>query len=215
MTGIEDQRTAWAEDARTRFENRYERLPQWEIGRAQPALAALEERGWIGQRLLDAGCGTGDNALHFAGLGRDVWGIDISDTAIGMARAKARERGQPPARFLVGDALTLEELGLRFDTVIDSGLFHAMRDAEQLAYARSVACVLEPGGMLHVLCFSEHQPGVDGPRRVRRGEIEAVFTTGWRIEEIVRVRFETNIHPGGAHAYRASLRWLSRVDGAE
>ncbi|MFC1708350.1 methyltransferase domain-containing protein [Planctomycetota bacterium] len=205
--GADDQRRReWAEDARMRFESRYERLPSWEIGRPQPAIVDLTQRGLVGERVLDTGCGTGENALYLAVHGHTVWGIDVSHTAIGLARAKARARGVPVARFLVGDALALETLGMRFDTVIDSGLFHALSDEQQEQYVSSVGGVLRPDGVFHVLCFSEHEPGDTGPRRVRRGEIRAAFAGVWEISEIVETSFATNIHKEGARAYRASMR---------
>ena len=196
----------WAEDARMRFENRYERLPSWETGRPQPALTRLEERGWIGERVLDAGCGTGETAMHFAAGGHKVWGIDIAHSAIGIARWRARDRGLPAARFLVGDALSLETLGMDFDTVVDSGLLHAMTDGERAAYVRSVGRVLRQGGMLHVLCFSEHEPGDDGPRRVEKDGLLKSFGEGWEVVELVDERFETNTHKDGARAFRISVR---------
>lgn len=206
-----DEREAWAADARMRFENRYERLPSWEVGRPQPVFIDLEERGWIGQRVLDAGCGTGETALYLAARGRKVWGIDISPTAIGIARANARSRDLPAARFVVGDALSMERMTLRFDTVIDSGLLHALTDAQRDAYIESVASVLEPDGWFHVLCFSENEPGTDGPRRVTRAELEDAFRD-WQIVELVDARFATNNHKDGARAYRASLRLPEKTE---
>jgi len=207
----------WAEDARTRFDNLYERRPSWEVGRPQPAFVSLAERGQVGALVLDAGCGSGENALHLAALGHAVWGIDLSAVAIGMARAKARECGQPAARFLVHDALELAALGIRFDTVIDSGLFHAMVDAEQRAYLGSVAEVLRPGGRLHILCYSEHQEGTDGPRRVRAAELHAALSGDWVLETIEETRLVTNIHRDGARAYLASaeLRRTRLAEGSE
>ena len=43
--------------------------------------------------VLDAGCGTGENALFFAGRGHTVTGIDFLDEPIPGARRKATERG--------------------------------------------------------------------------------------------------------------------------
>jgi SAM-dependent methyltransferase len=45
--------------------------------------------------ILDAGCGTGENALYFAGRGCQVTGIDFLKEPIRRARHKATERGVP------------------------------------------------------------------------------------------------------------------------
>src|SRR3989304_6224365 len=67
--------------------------PPWDIGRPQPAFVRLAAQGAIVGPVLDAGCGTGENALHFAGLGFEVTGLDAAPTAIAAARAKAAQRG--------------------------------------------------------------------------------------------------------------------------
>ena len=203
---LSGNRQRWADDARERFGALYERLPGWEIGRPQPAFAELHRRGAIGSCVLDAGCGTGESALFLAAQGHQVWGIDIVDAAISAAVEKARQRGLPSARFLVHDALALDQLGLEFDTVVDSGLLHAMTDAEQGIYLDQVRGVLRPGGSVHVLCFSEHQPGDTGPRRVKRAELERLFGAGWRELSIVETRFAVNFSDDGAAAYLASAQ---------
>ena len=43
--------------------------------------------------VLDAGCGTGENALHVASLGLPVLGVDVAETALAIPREKADERG--------------------------------------------------------------------------------------------------------------------------
>ena len=93
----------------------------WDIGRPQPAFARLADEGRLTGRLLDAGCGTGENALLAASRGADVTGIDVAPTAVARARAKASERGLT-ARFEVADALDLGRLSLTVDTVIFPGL---------------------------------------------------------------------------------------------
>lgn len=206
MQGDDVEAARHAEDARTRFEALYERLPSWEVGRPQPVFIALADAGLIQGVILDAGCGTGETALHLASRGLEVYGLDIAPSAIGMARAKARERGYPPARFLVGDALRLEALGLRLDTILDSGLFHALCDDERRLYVASLERALPPGGLLHLLCFSDREPGSAGPRRVSREELRASFEPGFELLALEDARFETRIHPGGAHALRGSFR---------
>jgi SAM-dependent methyltransferase len=196
---------ALAEDARQRFEAIYERQAPWDVPGPQPALVARHAAGEIRGTVLDAGCGTGENALYLAAQGLDVWGVDVVSAAIGQARAKARARGLPAGRFLVHDALRLEELGMTFDTVIDSGLFHALDDRERALYVASLRRVLRPGGLYHVLCFSDAQPGDWGPRRISRTELRAAFRRGWRVRRIVAARFASRPQPDGARAWLATM----------
>lgn len=162
----------------------------WDIGRPQPAFVRLADAGEIASPVLDSGCGTGEHALLFAARGMDVMGVDLSPTAVARAREKARTRGLD-ADFMVGDVLDLEleRLGRRFATVIDSGTFHVFDDPERTRYVRSLAAVLEPGGVLHLLCFSERTPGTQGPRRVTQAELRAVFSDGWDVTRIEPARF--------------------------
>jgi 2-polyprenyl-3-methyl-5-hydroxy-6-metoxy-1,4-benzoquinol methylase len=61
----------------------------WDIGRPQPAIVRLASEGGFAGAVLDAGCGTGENALHVASLGLSVLGVDVAETALAIARAKA------------------------------------------------------------------------------------------------------------------------------
>ena len=168
-----------------------DQLPPWDIGRPQPAFIRLADRGLLSGRVLDAGCGTGEQALLAAAHGAAALGVDLSALAIEKARGKAAERGLT-ARFEVADALHLERLGESFDTVIDSGLFHVFDDADRARYVTSLAAVIEPGGRYHMMCFSDSQPGVWGPRRVRREEITLAFGNGWAVGSITPDTFEVN-----------------------
>jgi SAM-dependent methyltransferase len=166
-------------------------LPPWDIGRPQPAFVRLADSGLLSGRVLDAGCGTGEHALLAAAHGAAAMGVDLSAVAIEEARGKAVERGLM-ARFEVADALHLERLGESFDTVIDSGLFHVFDDADRARYVASLTAVIEPGGRYHMMCFSDSQPGVWGPRRVRREEITLAFGDGWEAESITPDTFTVN-----------------------
>jgi SAM-dependent methyltransferase len=173
-----------------RFHDAYEGSPPWDIGRPQGLFVRLEEAGEIRGSVLDAGCGTGENALYLASRGHEVWGVDVVPSAIEKARAKAAERGIA-ATFQVADALRLGELGRTFDTVIDVGLFHAFGDDERARYVESLAAALVAGGTFHFLCFSDRVPGVTGPRRIREEEIHAAFARGWAVRSIEPAVFET------------------------
>src|SRR5690348_8257552 len=64
----------------------------WDIGRPQPAVLRLASESRFTGAVLDAGCGTGENALHLASLGLQVLGVDVAETALAMAQEKARNR---------------------------------------------------------------------------------------------------------------------------
>lgn len=186
------------------FEAAYRGRPPWDIGRAQREFVLLEESGEITGAVLDAGCGTGDNALYLAGRGHEVWGVDSAPAAIATARKKAEERGLAVS-FLVMDTQKLDEIGRTFDTVIDSGLFHTLSDAERPVFVRNLSVVLEPGGHYFMLAFSELEPGGYGPRRVTQQEIRAAFSGGWRVDGIRAAVFESRTRAEGSHAWMSSI----------
>jgi SAM-dependent methyltransferase len=179
----------------------------WDIGRPQPGFVRLADEGRLTGRLLDAGCGTGENALLAAGRGADVTGVDVAPTAIARAREKASARGLT-ARFEVADALDLGRLGLTVDTVIDSGVFHVFDDADRVRYVASLAAVLRPGGVCYLMCFSDRQPGTWGPRRIRSEELRAAFSDGWAVESVTAGTFDINPTAGATQvqAWLAAIR---------
>jgi len=76
---------------RSSFESIYAGQPRWEIGRPQQVFLDVADR--INGSILDAGCGTGENALYFASRGQKVTGIDFLAEPIRLAEQKAVERG--------------------------------------------------------------------------------------------------------------------------
>ncbi len=182
------------------FNLSYLGVPPWDTGRPQPGVIRLEEQGGISGSVLDAGCGTGENALYLASRGHEAWGIDSSANAIRKARAKARERGVQ-VRFLKADALALGALGRVFDTVVDCGLFHTFSDPERERYVESLSSVLPAGGKLVILCFSDRDTGSIGPRRISQAEIRSSFDAVWTVQDIRPARFETNVSSAGIEAW--------------
>ena len=181
----------------------------WDIGRPQPAFARLAAEGRLRGRVLDAGCGTGEQVLLAAGQGAAATGVDISGRAIAAAERKAAQRGLP-ATFRVGDALDPAQLGADFDTVLDCGLFHVFDDASRARYVASLAAALRPGGTCYLLCFSDRQPGDFGPRRIRAGELRAAFGDGWDIAAITAETFD--ISPGMGDG--TAQAWLAVITRA-
>jgi cyclopropane fatty-acyl-phospholipid synthase-like methyltransferase len=175
----------------------------WDIDRPQPAIVRLAQSGNIVGMVLDAGCGTGENSLYLSSLGHEVIAIDTAQEAIEKARRKSLER-RIRVNFRLVDALALPCLGLTFDTVIDSGLFHVFSDEERVEYANNLGAVLMPGGRYFMLCISERETR-ESPRRVTQAEIRDTFRDGWIINDIQETRFETLVHEGGASAWLASI----------
>ena len=179
----------------------------WDVGLPQPAIVRLADEGGFAGAVLDAGCGTGENALHLASLGLDVLGVDVAETALSIAREKAAARGID-ADFVVADALKLDRLGRVFDTVLDCGLFHAFDSEERRGYVVSLASVTARGGHLHVLCFSDVGPDSCGPHPVSQEELRAAFgrSTGWSIASVSPDRIQTRFDAHGMPA------WLAKID---
>jgi ubiquinone/menaquinone biosynthesis C-methylase UbiE len=156
--------------------------------------------------VLDAGCGTGENALHVASRGLSVLGVDVAETALAIAREKARDRGIE-VEFVAADALELQRLGRRFETVLDCGLFHSFDADERTEYAASLASVTKHDGTLYVLCFSDDGPGT-GPHPIRQQELRAAFNPGkgWEVAAIEPDRIQTRYHDDGAPGWFATMK---------
>ncbi len=200
-TDVEEQSTAeW-------FESAYEGPAPWDIGKPQYAFTNLEELGEIKGDVLDIGCGTGENTLFLAKRGHTTWGLDIVGKAIEIARKKSADRGVD-ATFKVMSAMKLRDLGRRFDTVIDCGLFHTYSDDERECFVSELPGAMRRGGVYHMLCFSEKATR-PGPRHVTQEEIRSTFTKGVKVFRILSIResfFETNTEDYRVPAWLASIQ---------
>ena len=185
------------------FEPMYAGTPPWDIGHPQPAFQQLADAGQIRGRVLDVGCGTGEHALLAARLGLEAVGVDTAPSAIAIAQRKARERHLAP-RFTVANALDLAALGEQFDTVLDCGLFHVLSDEDRRAFIASLATVVRPGGRYFMLCFSDRQPGDQGPRRITEAEIRSSFARGWHVDSVEPAILEITSGP-------AIAAWLASI----
>jgi len=193
------------------FEQMYQGQAPWDTGRPQPAIIKLAEAGQIRGSVLDVGCGTGENLLYLAARGHEAWGLDFVPVAIERAKTKAAQR-KIEAHFVVGNALELKKLGRQFDTVIDCGLFHTFVDEERPVFVQGLCDVLRHGGLLYILCFSDEEPGTEGPRRISQQEIRDAFHDGWNVQQIEPIRFDSipprdgpKMSPGGPKAWLAMI----------
>jgi 2-polyprenyl-3-methyl-5-hydroxy-6-metoxy-1,4-benzoquinol methylase len=193
--------------------------PPWDIGGPQPAFREIYEKGLIHGEVLDSGCGTGENALFLAGNGLQVTGLDIVPAAIEKAKEKALQKGLS-VNFQTGDALNLQELGKKFDTIIDSGVFHIFSDEDRVKYVNSLNSALKPGGTYFMECFSDQEPAWssrpemaalgEGPRRVSQKEIQESFAKGWKINFIEAVLFDVSVF-GTPNTVKALLSSITKL----
>ncbi|MPY98990.1 MAG: methyltransferase domain-containing protein [Actinophytocola sp.] len=200
---------------RSTFDAAYEsRSAPWIIGEPQPAIVALERDGWIRGTVLDPGCGTGEHTIYLTRRGYDVHGVDFSHRAIEQARANA-DRHQVAARFDVADAMDLGDEP-RYDTVVDSALFHVFDAADRIPYTRSLHAATRPGGRVHVLALSDAEPGL-GPQ-ISDTAIRDAFQDGWVLEDLRPSRYRVIVGQEDAARLNLSagmpadmLAWLARA----
>lgn len=113
----------------------------WDIGEAQPAVVEMEREGRFRGEILDVGCGPGDNAVFLAGLGYRVTAVDAASTAVEQARQRARGLD---VEFAVADATSLSGYEGRFDTVLDSALYHTLDERGRLRYVAALHRATSP-----------------------------------------------------------------------
>ncbi|MCB5180587.1 class I SAM-dependent methyltransferase [Streptomyces antimicrobicus] len=151
----------------------------WDIGEAQPDVVELEQLGRFHGAVLDIGCGPGDNAVFLARRGYRVTAIDAASAAVEQARRRA---GDLEIEFAVADATDLTGYEGRFDSVLDSALFHTLPGPARPRYAAALHRVTRPGAQLSVLCFADVPGGMPAPLSVPGEELRGTLTeAGWDI----------------------------------
>lgn len=146
----------------------------WYVGMRAISDALLRSVPGSGRgRLLDAGCGTGNNLLHF-GVGWRAVGVDLSDQALRFCHS----RGVAVA------GASLLQLPFRdgvFDCVTSFDVLYHRWIADDGAAVAELARVLRPGGSLLVrvpalkLLWGAHDEAVHSRHRYTRGEVEGLL----------------------------------------
>jgi SAM-dependent methyltransferase len=170
--------------------------PPWSIGEPQPEIAALIDAGKVRGTVLDAGCGEAATALYLAEQGLQTVGLDLSPTAIDLARAEAQRRGLTNATFDVADISDFDGYDNRFDTIIDSTLFHSMPVELREGYQRSILRAAAPGASYFVLVFDTAGMPAESPvNAVTADELRDVVGKYWQIDDIRAARIHANLPP--------------------
>src|SRR6201988_4136309 len=166
--------------------------PPWSIGEPQPELAALIEAGKFHGDVLDVGCGEAAVSLRLAELGYTTVGLDLSPTAIELARAEAAAPGLTNASFEVADISSFSGYDGRFGTIVDSTLFHSIPVEAREGYQQSIVRAAAPGASYYALVFD--RAGMpNGPANpVTEHELRDVVAKYWVIDEVRPARIHAS-----------------------
>jgi SAM-dependent methyltransferase len=168
----------------------------WDIGGPQPVVKQLVALGAVRGEVLDPGTGPGHHAIYYASKGHSVTGIDGSEGALERARENARKAGVS-VNFQLADAMKLDGLENRFDTVVDCAFYHTFStDAElQRSYARALHRATKPGARLYMFEFGiGNVNGFRMPRSLSEDDFRQVFPdAGWEITHLGPTTYLVNM----------------------
>jgi len=157
-------------------------------------------------RVLDAGCGTGNNLKHLASGGRPV-GVDLSEEALRFCRS----RGVTVAR---GSLLALPFASGSFDLVTSFDVIYHRWVTDDRAAVGELVRVLRPGGHLFVrvpalkMLWGAHDEAVHSRHRYTRAELVRLFESCGL--EVVRATYCNSLLFPVLALRRALDRLLSR-----
>jgi SAM-dependent methyltransferase len=183
-------------DSAYREQGDFEGPPPWNIGEPQPELAALIADGKVRGTVLDAGCGYAELSLALAAQGYTVVGIELTPTAVAAATKAAEERGLTNATFVQDDITKFTGFDNRFDTILDSTLFHSVPVEGRDGYQQSVYRAAAPGAHYYILVFAKGAFPVElerKPNEVDEGELRDAVGKYWAIDEIRPAVIHSNV----------------------
>lgn len=176
-----EQRWSTEAEANTQHDPRWSNFKYYAVERRSLA----HVRNWLmancpGRRVLDIGCGNGEESLLVAKYGaRQVVGIDLSEVTIRNCRERARAEGVAERTdFRVMDIERLEFADDSFDVIMEYGVLHHV-DLDQAM--RELARVLKPDGAIICTETVGHNLLIQAYRRLTPG-----LRTKWEVEHILR-----------------------------
>jgi len=145
----------------------------WDEGYAAPALKEFLARHPILGEVLVPGSGPGHDVRALATGGANVIGLDLSPTAIALARSYPRIRGE---HYEQGNLFTLPDSWLgRFDWVVEHTCFCAIPPASRRDYVKAISRSLKPGGHYFAIFYLNPAAPSGPPHGVSLEEITTLF----------------------------------------
>src|SRR5258707_163178 len=140
------------------------------------------------------GTGPGHDAVFLIQHGFNVIGIDISPTAVVLARENASNAGLF-GYFQLGDIRHIPVEDKFIDFAYDRGCFHVLPPEDRPIAVQEICRVLKKRGLLLLRVFSDQEPGTEGPHRFSRQELEDLFGPYFNILKMWEGVFEGSRKP--------------------
>jgi SAM-dependent methyltransferase len=169
-------------------------------------------------KVIELGCGAGNYVIYLSASGFIATGVDISKTAIEMAKSSAVKR-KVQCNFIVVDVLSeMTEVQDTFDFAYDWELLHHIFPQDREKYMKNVYRLLNPGGQYLSVCFSEKSPQFGGEGKYRKtpldtilyfsseSEMVSLFTKYFEIEELKTIDIKGKFAP-----HKAIYAFLKKV----
>ncbi len=129
----------------------------WHASKPDKFLINLVNKGGIKPgSVLDMCSGDGTNSIYLSSKGFKVSGIDISPTAVRIAKKRCLARALE-CSYVIGDILK-KQFGEKFDLILDRGCFHHISEDNKPRYVSRIIKLLKKNGKVYLQCFSDKNP---------------------------------------------------------
>jgi len=141
-------------------------------------------RNWLttnvkNKKVLDFGCGNGEESIFVAKAGGFPTGIDISETAVSNSRKQALASGvDEQTTFALADGESLQFANDTFDLAMEYGVLHHIDLDKAMA---EIARVLKPSGKMICTEALGHNPIIHLYRK-----LTPTIRTEWEVDHILR-----------------------------
>jgi cyclopropane fatty-acyl-phospholipid synthase-like methyltransferase len=165
----------------------------WNMEDPPEILRRIVETGKVRPcKAIELGCGAGNYVIYLAQKGFDVTGVDISESAIDMAKHSASEK-RVDCRFITADIRgDMNEVKNKFDFAYDWEVMHHVFPDDRDAYMKNVYKLLNSGGLYLSVCFSEESLQFGGEGKYRKTPLDTVlyFSSESEIEKLFKPHFK-------------------------
>ena len=167
----------------------------WDAGGVPAELETFVDTGPIGRQVLVPGCGSAYEAARLAAAGSQVLAVDFSAAAVARARAVTAGSG---AVILEADFFELDER--RYDLIYERAFMCALTPDRRLDWARQCARLLQPGGRLVGLFFTDGEASDGPPFGIAEADLQTLLSRWF-------LRLEDRASTGSLPVFVGRERW--------